>query len=574
VRVRLRAWILTTAALAAAVAVWVGVTLPPPASVLAAKLPATIAAGAYHIHTSRSDGTGSIDDIAAAAARAGLQFVILTDHGDATRVPDPPAYRHGVLVIDAVEINTREGHVVALGLQEASAYPLAGPSADVITDIHRMGGVAIVAHPDSPRSELAWRGSLLSADGIEWINVDSEWRDDRFLTLAGRAVHAVVRPAEAIASLFSRPERTLQRWDAATRTRPIFSLAAVDAHAGFSWRGHGAPRRGGIFARPGYETLFRTVVQNVVLDRALTGDAPVDTGLVLDAIRAGRSYSAVRAFAWPAVFDMAAHHDGTSVPMGSRLDVIDGSATLTARVDGVSDVRLELYRNGEPYDRGRGALTVEGLAPGTYRVEAYLPGIAVPWIVGNPIVIGSGEVDVVASGRGRGGRGTIVPPGTMELHPLAIESTEWRIERDPSSNATIAREEGQLRFDYTLGDGTARGQYAALVHPAAATDGVQTIRFTAWSPTPMRLSVQIRLPAGRGREGQRWRTSVYLDDTPRPFEVSLQDFEPADRPTARQPIVTPIDSLLFVVDTINAKPGSSGTVRFSNISLGVNRMEQ
>ena len=198
-RVRLRAWILTTAALAAAVAVWVGVTLPPPASVLAAKLPATIAAGAYHIHTSRSDGTGSIDDIAAAAARAGLQFVILTDHGDATRVPDPPAYRHGVLTV-----------------QDRGNF--------VITDIHRMGGVAIVAHPDSPRSELAWRGSLLSADGIEWINVDSEWRDDRFLTLAGRAVHAVVRPAEAIASLFSRPERTLQRWDAATRTRPIFSL--------------------------------------------------------------------------------------------------------------------------------------------------------------------------------------------------------------------------------------------------------------------------------------------------------------------------------------------------------------
>ena len=32
--------------------------------------------GAYHVHSVASDGTGTLDDIAAAAARAGLQFVI------------------------------------------------------------------------------------------------------------------------------------------------------------------------------------------------------------------------------------------------------------------------------------------------------------------------------------------------------------------------------------------------------------------------------------------------------------------------------------------------------------------
>ena len=40
--------------------------------------------GAYHVHSSRSDGTGTVDEIAAAAARAGLQFVIITDHGNGT----------------------------------------------------------------------------------------------------------------------------------------------------------------------------------------------------------------------------------------------------------------------------------------------------------------------------------------------------------------------------------------------------------------------------------------------------------------------------------------------------------
>src|SRR5262245_57080790 len=75
--------------------------------------------GAIHVHTRRSDGTGRVEDVAEAAARAGLQFLVFTDHGDAMREPDAPRYIHGVLCIDAVEISTQNGHVVALGLSKA-----------------------------------------------------------------------------------------------------------------------------------------------------------------------------------------------------------------------------------------------------------------------------------------------------------------------------------------------------------------------------------------------------------------------------------------------------------------------
>src|SRR5690606_20311229 len=148
----------------------------------------------------------------------------------------PPAYMAGVLVIDAVEINTREGHVVALGLDSASPYRLAGASVDVIDDIHRQGGLAVLAHPDSPRLGLGWRGGASGADGLEWINVDSEWRDESTLALIGRAAHALIRPPEAIAALFSRPTASLDRWDRQARNRPTFGLAALDAHASIGWR--------------------------------------------------------------------------------------------------------------------------------------------------------------------------------------------------------------------------------------------------------------------------------------------------------------------------------------------------
>src|SRR5665213_1247433 len=40
-------------------------------------------AGVIHVHTNRSDGRSSPDEVAQAAAHAGLTFLIFTDHGDA-----------------------------------------------------------------------------------------------------------------------------------------------------------------------------------------------------------------------------------------------------------------------------------------------------------------------------------------------------------------------------------------------------------------------------------------------------------------------------------------------------------
>jgi len=131
--------------------------------------------GLLHVHSRMSDGRGTLDEIAAAAARAGLQFLVVTDHGDGTRKPEPPSYRSGVLMIDAVEISTRDGHYLAIGLPQ-SPYPLGGAAADVVEDVRRLGGMGIAAHPDSPKNELRWADWIPRIDGFELINPDTSWR--------------------------------------------------------------------------------------------------------------------------------------------------------------------------------------------------------------------------------------------------------------------------------------------------------------------------------------------------------------------------------------------------------------
>src|SRR4030095_72944 len=169
-----------------AVAIAVAVLLPPAAKTTPApSWPSTAIAvrGAYHIHSNRSDGAGTLDDIADAASRAGLQFVIVTDHRDRTRTPEPPSYRHGVLCLDAVELNTNDGHYVALGLGP-TPYPLAGTAESVVEDVTRFGGFGFAAHADSSRASLQWRAWDVAFDGMEWLNSDSEWRGGPLTTLS------------------------------------------------------------------------------------------------------------------------------------------------------------------------------------------------------------------------------------------------------------------------------------------------------------------------------------------------------------------------------------------------------
>src|SRR5215471_13883095 len=119
----------------AAIGALIAFTLPPRSIPLNRSDDGTIA-GVLHIHTNRSDGQGDPETVAAAAARAGLKFIVFSDHGDATRKPDAPVYRSGVLCLDGVEVSTSGGHYVAFDMP-ASPFPLGGEARDVVEDVKR-----------------------------------------------------------------------------------------------------------------------------------------------------------------------------------------------------------------------------------------------------------------------------------------------------------------------------------------------------------------------------------------------------------------------------------------------------
>lgn len=532
--------------------------LPPPREGL--KTPVR---GVMHVHTNRSDGTAPVDEVLRAAARAGLQFVVVTDHGDATRAPDLPDYRNGVLYIDAVEISTENGHLVALGLPKAP-YPLAGEARDVVEDIHRLGGIAIAAHPGSPKPELRWTDWDTPLDGLEWLNADSEWRDERGWTLARALVTYPFRPPQALALLLDRPEPILRQWDGLTRQHPVTAVAASDAHARVGVRSLGEPYdSAGSLHFPSYATSFREF-SIALSDGALTGNAETDARRVIDAIRAGHVYSTVDALGGPAAVRFVATSGSKMASMGDGLPLA-GPVHFSVDAQAPDDATITLFRDGATVATARGSRLDHDApeTPGAYRLEIGLPDAPgtppVPWVLGNPVYVG------------REGDNRVNPPRVAPRNFITLYDggppRGWRTEKSAESDAAVdvigALGGTQLLLRFAISGTAEKSPYVGFVMPATAAIAMyERLVFTARANRPMRLSVQLRSPGG---EGERWRRSVYLDSTPRTVDVAFDDFRPVVSTATSRPELAKIDSVLFVVDTINNRIGSNGQIQVDDI---------
>ena len=532
--------------------------LPPPGEGL--KTPVR---GVIHVHTNRSDGTAPVDEVLRAAARAGLQFVIVTDHGDATRAPDLPDYRNGVLYIDAVEISTRHGHVVALGLPKAP-YPLAGDGRDVVEDIHRLGGLAIAAHPGSPKPELRWTDWDAPLDGLEWLNADSEWRDEGAWTLARALITYPFRPPQALALLLDRPEPVLRQWDALTQQRRMSAVAASDAHARVGVRSLGEPYdSAGSLHFPAYANSFREF-SIALSDITLTGTAATDAARVIDAIRAGHVYSTIDALGGPAALRVVVTSGSRKVSMGDLLS-LGGPVHVQVNAQAPDDATITLFRDGASVATTRGSRLDHDApeAPAVYRVEIGLPDAPgtppVPWVLGNPVYVGR-DVD------NRIDAPHAAPRDFMTLYDGG-PARGWRIEKGGASDAAMdvigALGGTQLLLRFAISGTPAESPYVGFVMPApAAITMYDRLVFTARANRPMRISVQLRSPGG---EGERWHRSVYLDSMPRTIDVRFDDFRPVGPTRTSRPELPKIDSILFVADTVNNKAGSNGQIQVDDI---------
>ena len=394
----MKKFLFVTAALAVAVVVLVAVSLPPARLTLETPFSDGTVPGIIHVHTNRSDGRGTADEIAAAAGRAGLKFVVFTDHGDATRAPDAPAYRSGVLCLDAVEISTTGGHYLALDMP-AAPYPLGGEARDVVEDVKRLGGFGIAAHPNSPKPALGWRQWDAPFDGIEWLNPDTSWRvklrqpgwQVGWNVLTTLAAYPFRSP-ETITRLLGDTDLGVDRWESFAHKRRVVLLAGADAHANLQLTNGDPGDSGFALPIPGYQTSFRVLSVHVRPDRPLTGEAMRDATTVMQAIRRGHAHIAIDGRATPPAFQFTATNARGTAGEGDALES-GGRVTLRIRSNAPSSFVTRLWRDGERIAEARDEVDISRTqpeGPAIYRADI-VTGTdqeSIPWIVSNPIYVG------------------------------------------------------------------------------------------------------------------------------------------------------------------------------------------
>ena len=121
-----------------------------------------------HVHTNRSnDAVTSPKQLATICRDRGLDGLAITDHNvlavDSSKE---------VVFLPGIEISTRDGHIIGLGLSEAVPR---GLSADeTIQGIKELQGVSIIPHPyDLLRSSVRPHNLAVRPDAIEVINSSS-----------------------------------------------------------------------------------------------------------------------------------------------------------------------------------------------------------------------------------------------------------------------------------------------------------------------------------------------------------------------------------------------------------------
>jgi predicted metal-dependent phosphoesterase TrpH len=128
-----------------------------------------------HAHSALSyDGRDSVELLLEQAEAVGLDALAITDHDEisASLEAASMAAEYGLVGIPGMEVTSRAGHVLALGIEEA--VPSGLPFDETIAAIRDQGGIAVVPHPfqESRSGVLAniSRDQLAVADAIEVYN--------------------------------------------------------------------------------------------------------------------------------------------------------------------------------------------------------------------------------------------------------------------------------------------------------------------------------------------------------------------------------------------------------------------
>jgi hypothetical protein len=526
--------------------------------------------GVIHVHTTHSDGGGTTEEVVEAAAQAGLDFVVVTDHNNLAAKPKE-GYHDKVLLLVGTEISTTSGYVLGLGITDP-AYRFSGNAADALEDVRQLGGHAFAAHPTSPRDEFTWRGwDLPGSWGLEVVNLDCQWRAASGARLTRAALTYPVNARLALLGLLTRPASVMHNWDAQLAKRDVPALAAADAHNRIALTKKRALRL------PSYAALFDIARSFVLLDKPPSGQSAPDGAAILTALARGRSYTGLQALAPAGGFFFEIVAGERRWTMG---DTVPAEITTQLRAGGRLPARtqLVLLRDGKELQRSVNTLELATPGPGVYRLEAYVPGWSMPWIVSNPIYVFDQRESAARVARGLA-PDEPAPPALTRL----VDDFEGEAAFAPEADTSSSLEPNILdpkspwqgrtsaRMAFRLGDGGGHTSASCALVSRQKRDwsGKAGLVFAIKGDGEYRVYVQIRdeNPKARDEGTETWFASAKSGRDWHRVAIPFTFFRSTDPKTDGRLDLDRIRLVAFVVDKGADKIGTQGTIWLDEIGV-------
>ncbi len=521
-------------------------------------LPPLYLKGVFHVHSSFSDGSGSVDEICRAAQRQNLDFVILCDHGRPNlRASAATAWLHDTLLIGASEFSLNEGHLAAAGYR-VPAYIFPPEAEEAIAEVNRDRGVTFIAHPLDRRIPWTdWR--VRGFSGMEILSLYQLAKKNIAFSVAVFPLQYLFNPDSALTALITYPEKELRRWDDLNRRGNYSGIYALDAHATLKVNKRFS------FHIPSYADMFRVLNVYVKVERELERDPRAAAAAVIAALRRGNFFSVIESLAAANGFEnYYLEKDGSRVEMGGEAAAAGGRLVLKLPFDFSTDIRIrkdgELFRSLR--DNNAQEIAVPLGRPGVYRCEISLhagQGRDLPWILANPIFVAR---PVQAEKRGP------IAPRSI----LASAREYFHIEKNPLSRASLQVDvldaaRPVTRFAYEL-----RQESPAQVDFWTALARRENLDFSNYrgfvfetrGSRPMRFWLQFR--TGAGRDESAFQHSFRVDENWQRIAIPFAGFHRLYGSEA-PPDLKRISAFFFLIDNGDSFAGARGEISLRSIGL-------
>lgn len=358
--------------------------------------------GILHVHSTFSDGGGTVPEIAEGARSSGIDFVILTDHNTtaARREGLEKRYETVDLFVE-MEASTPAGHALTF-YSDTDDKTLSDTEIAKLAYNHflgtdtRPGLFVAVAHPSNIKNP--WNRLERFPDGLEVINFDSSWQRQAFESIPDFLMTISAMPFNgylAALRFFQVYPKDFSSWDYMNSLSPgVFGILAHDTHSKLKLNERW------VFRWPDYPETFRLASNIVFLKTPPAQDFLERKKQIYSAIRGGQL-----AFVFQTIFpfegnDWRLQCQGDTHRAGARVNLTTPCEFIIETPKNLPyPVEIRLIRNGEVHSKietSDPSVAIKATIPGVYRLEIWVQprsllhialGRDVPYVFYNPMYL-------------------------------------------------------------------------------------------------------------------------------------------------------------------------------------------